>query len=133
MVNGRVKRAERGRAGAAEQVFRTRELMQSGPVAESESRVARNSSTFSGAKDRNQEQWSIPSKYLQDAHRPPATPFWLKHQNHCSPSCIYSSLFPPVEPPSTLSSISSQAGKINSQDIYCCRSPPVGVRATAFS
>ena len=36
---------------AAEQVFRTREPMPSGPVAEFELRVARNFSTFSGAKD----------------------------------------------------------------------------------
>ena len=46
-----VKSAERGSARAAEQVFRPRELMLSGPVAESELRVARNFSAFSGAKD----------------------------------------------------------------------------------
>ena len=58
MVNDRVKRAERGGTRAAEQVFRTSELMPSGPVAESESRVARNFSPFSGAKrHRIQEQW----------------------------------------------------------------------------
>ena len=43
--------AERECAGAAEKVFRTRELMPSGPTAESESRVERTFSTFSGAKD----------------------------------------------------------------------------------
>ena len=42
--------AERGCAIAAEQVFRARELMPSGRVAESESRVARNFSIL-GAKD----------------------------------------------------------------------------------
>ena len=46
-----MKRAERGSARAAEQVFRTRELMLSSPVAESECRVARNFSPFSGGKD----------------------------------------------------------------------------------
>ena len=46
-----MKRAERGYARAAEQVFRTRELMPSGPVAESVSRVERTFSTFSGATD----------------------------------------------------------------------------------
>ena len=51
MVNDRVKRAERGCARAVEQVFRTREMMPSGSVAESESRVERNLLTLSGAKD----------------------------------------------------------------------------------
>jgi len=51
-----VKRAERGRARAAEQVFRTRELLPSDPVAESGSRIERTFSTFSGAKDTIQEQ-----------------------------------------------------------------------------
>ena len=50
MVTNRVKRAERGSARAAEQVFKTHELMPAGPVAKSESQVARNFSTFSGAK-----------------------------------------------------------------------------------
>ena len=39
MVNGRVKRAERGCARAAEQDFRPHEVMPSSPVAELESRV----------------------------------------------------------------------------------------------
>ena len=39
-----------------EQVFSTCELMPSSPVAESESRVAKNDFPFSGAKDRVQEQ-----------------------------------------------------------------------------
>ena len=51
MVNDRVKREERGNATAAEQVFRTCELMPSSSVAESESRVEKNFSTFSGAND----------------------------------------------------------------------------------
>ena len=50
-VNDRVKRAAKRSARAAEQVFRTCESMLSGPVAESELRIARNLSTFSGAKD----------------------------------------------------------------------------------
>ena len=58
MVNDRVKRHAR----AAEHVFRTHELMPSGPVAESELRVARNFSTFSGAKDRIQEQLGMTGK-----------------------------------------------------------------------
>ena len=45
-----MKRAERGSARAAEQIFRKRELMLSSPVAESELRVDRNFSPFSGAK-----------------------------------------------------------------------------------
>ena len=57
-----VKRAERGCARAAEQVFRTRVLMPFGPVAESESRVERTFSTFSGAKDRVQEQLGTTGK-----------------------------------------------------------------------
>ena len=55
-VNDRVKRAAKRSARAAEQVFRTHELMPSSPVAESESRVARNFSPFAGAKDTIQEQ-----------------------------------------------------------------------------
>ena len=51
MANHKVKRAERRCARAAEQVFRKRELMPSGRVAESESRVDRILSTSSGAKD----------------------------------------------------------------------------------
>ena len=39
MGNDRVKMAERASARAAEQVFRTRELIPSGSVADSESRV----------------------------------------------------------------------------------------------
>ena len=50
-TNDRVKRAERGCARPAEQVSRTCELMQSGPAAESESRVEKAFSTFSGEKD----------------------------------------------------------------------------------
>ena len=46
-----MNRAERGSARAAEQVFRTCALMQSGTVAESKLRVVRNISTFLGAKD----------------------------------------------------------------------------------
>ena len=46
-----MEKAERGCATAAEQLFRTCELMLSDPVAESESRVERTFSTFSGAKD----------------------------------------------------------------------------------
>ena len=47
-----VKIAERGSARATEQVFKAREqLMPSGPFIESESSVARNFSTFSGAND----------------------------------------------------------------------------------
>ena len=53
MVNDNVKRTERGSARAAEQVFRTRELMPSSPVAESESRVVKNFSPFSGEKKQN--------------------------------------------------------------------------------
>ena len=49
--NDGMKRAYRRSARVAEQVFRTRELMPSGPVAESESRVQRTFSPFSGAKD----------------------------------------------------------------------------------
>ena len=49
-TNDRVKRAERGCARAAEQVFRTCELMPLGPVAESELKAERTFSTFSGAK-----------------------------------------------------------------------------------
>ena len=62
MVNDRVKMAERGSARDAERVLRTRELMQSGPVAESESRVVRNFSTFSDAKDIIQEQLGTTGK-----------------------------------------------------------------------
>ena len=54
MVNDRVKRAERGCARAAEQVFKTCDLMPSCPVAESELRLDRNFSTFSGAKGTEQ-------------------------------------------------------------------------------
>ena len=50
-ANDKVKRSERGCARAAEQVFRTRELMPSSLVAKSESRVERTFATFSGAKD----------------------------------------------------------------------------------
>ena len=46
-----VKRAERGCVRVAEQIFMTRELMPF-RVAELESQVARNISTFSAAKDR---------------------------------------------------------------------------------
>ena len=56
MVNDKVKRAERGSATAAEQVFRTHELIPSIPFGESESRVTINFSAFLGAKDRIQEQ-----------------------------------------------------------------------------
>ena len=42
--------------------MRTHELMLSGPVAESDSRAARKFSTFSGAKDRIQEQLGITGK-----------------------------------------------------------------------
>ena len=42
MVNYKVKRAEKGSARAAEQVFWTRELMLFGPVAKSVSSIARN-------------------------------------------------------------------------------------------
>ena len=58
-ANDRVKREEKGCARAAKGVLRTREVMPSGLVAESESRVARNFSTFSGAKYRVQEQLSM--------------------------------------------------------------------------
>ena len=58
-ANDRVKRTERGCARAADQVFRTRELMSSGPVAESESRVERTFSTFSGAKDTDSKSRSV--------------------------------------------------------------------------
>ena len=51
MVNDRVKRAEKGCTRATEQVFGIHELMPSGPVAESESRVAGNFFTFSTSKD----------------------------------------------------------------------------------
>ena len=57
-----MKKAERGYARAAEQVFRTCELMPSSPVAESELMVARNVSTFSGAKDIIQEQLGMSGK-----------------------------------------------------------------------
>ena len=57
-----IKRADRGSARAAEQVFRTHEMMPSGPVAESESRAARNFSTCSGAKDRISEQLGTTGK-----------------------------------------------------------------------
>ena len=46
-----LNRTERGRARAGEQVFRTRGLMPSGPVAESESRFDSKLSTLSGEKD----------------------------------------------------------------------------------
>ena len=46
-----MKRAQRGCERTAEQVFRTCELILSGPVAESELRVERNFFTFSGIKD----------------------------------------------------------------------------------
>ena len=49
-ANDRVKRVEIGSTRAAEQVFRTCELMPSGPVAASGSKVVRTFSTFSGAK-----------------------------------------------------------------------------------
>ena len=62
MANDWKKRAERRCARAAEQVFRTREPMSSGLVAESELTVARNFSTFSGAKDRVQEQLGMTGK-----------------------------------------------------------------------
>ena len=61
-VNDRVKREKIGSARAAEKIFRTSELMLSSPVAESESRVVRNFSTFSGAKDRIQEQLGTTGK-----------------------------------------------------------------------
>ena len=54
-----MKRAERGSARAAEQVFRTHELMLFSPIAESELWVARNFSPFSGTKDRIQEQFGM--------------------------------------------------------------------------
>ena len=57
-----MKRAKRESAREAEQVFRTPEPIPSGPVAESELRVARNFSTFSGAKDRIQEQLGMTGK-----------------------------------------------------------------------
>ena len=41
------------------QDFRTHELIPSGPVAESESRVERTFSNFTGAKDRVQEQLGV--------------------------------------------------------------------------
>ena len=58
----RVKMAERGSARAAEQDFTTPELMLSGPLAEPESSVDTNVSTFSGAKVQEQvgcakEEW----------------------------------------------------------------------------
>ena len=56
-----MKRAERGCARAAKQVFRTCDLL-SGPVVESKSSVSRNFSTFSGAKDRIQEQLVMTGK-----------------------------------------------------------------------
>ena len=46
-----MKRVERGCARVVEQAFRIWELMPSGSVVESESRVARNYFTFSGAID----------------------------------------------------------------------------------
>ena len=52
-TNDRMNRAERIRATATEQVFRTCELMLSEPVAESELRVAKNFSTFSSEKDKS--------------------------------------------------------------------------------
>ena len=55
-ANYRVKNAERGCARAAERVFITCELMPFGPVAESESRVARNLSIFSWKRHKVQEQ-----------------------------------------------------------------------------
>ena len=48
--------SERGYTRAAEQVFRTRELMPSGSVSELESMVKITFSTFSGTKDRDQQQ-----------------------------------------------------------------------------
>ena len=53
---------ESGSARAEEQVFRIRQLMPSGPVAESESRVVRNYSTSTGEKDRIQEQLGMTGK-----------------------------------------------------------------------
>ena len=46
-----MNRTERGCARAEEQVFKTRELMPSGPVVESESRIESKLSTLSGEKD----------------------------------------------------------------------------------
>ena len=46
MVNDKVKRAEKGSAREAEQIFTTREPMPSTPIAELESSVARNVLTF---------------------------------------------------------------------------------------
>ena len=62
MVSDRVKRVERGCARAAEQVFRSRELMPSCPVAESESMVEIIFSPFLGAKVRVQEKLGMPGK-----------------------------------------------------------------------
>ena len=53
-----MKREERI-ARVAEQAFRMREMMPSGPVAKSELRVERNLSTFSAAKDTIQEQVDV--------------------------------------------------------------------------
>ena len=47
-TNDMVKKAESGCARAAEQVFRTLEMMSSGPVAESEPSIKITFSTFSG-------------------------------------------------------------------------------------
>ena len=55
MEDDRLKRAERRRIRVSEHIFWTCEVMPSRPVAESESRVARNFCTFSGAKDVIQE------------------------------------------------------------------------------
>ena len=63
MVNDKVKRAKRGCARTAEQVFWTRGLMPSGPVAESESRFDSRLSTLSGEKDtESRDSWVRLSK-----------------------------------------------------------------------
>ena len=57
-LNERVNRAERWWAGAEEQVYRTRGLIQSGPVAESELRFDSKLSTLSEEKDtESRDRW----------------------------------------------------------------------------
>ena len=60
-----MKRAERGSARAAEQVFRTCELLPIGPGA----RVAINFPTFSGAKNTIQEQLGTTDEREREGER----------------------------------------------------------------
>ena len=71
-----MKRAERGCARAAEQDFRTGELMPSGPVAESESLVERIFSTFSGAKGTKSRSSWVQQGMMSEGYK-----MWKETQN----------------------------------------------------